>query len=281
MASTTRLPLLAGVDGSALSLRATRWAAREAARREVPLRLLHVCGSPNGPCPDDSALRYGERSLRAAEEAAERAAPGLSVQPLLEAGDAAQSLVAHSAEAGLVALGASGVEHDTTSLLGLVARTVTARAESPVVVHRGLPEHTTPGGAAVVVGTDAADHHGALDFAFAAADARACPLIAVWVWDGYEPDESARSLLAERFETWAARYPGVLARLRFVRGRHPGQALVRAASTARLVVLGSRLRPARAQPVLGITTHELLDHAPCPVAVVPPLTRFEHGNGTE
>ena len=32
-----------GVDGSTSALHAVRWAAREAARRQAPLRLLHVC----------------------------------------------------------------------------------------------------------------------------------------------------------------------------------------------------------------------------------------------
>lgn len=35
-------PVIAGVDGSAESLAAAEWAAREALRRDRPLRLVHV-----------------------------------------------------------------------------------------------------------------------------------------------------------------------------------------------------------------------------------------------
>ncbi|MCT9080173.1 universal stress protein, partial [Streptomyces fulvoviolaceus] len=35
-------PVIAGVDGSAESLAAAEWAAREAARRDRPLRLVHA-----------------------------------------------------------------------------------------------------------------------------------------------------------------------------------------------------------------------------------------------
>jgi nucleotide-binding universal stress UspA family protein len=47
MTGTARRLVLAGVDGSTSSLPAVRWAAREAARRGVPLSLLHRCFVPS------------------------------------------------------------------------------------------------------------------------------------------------------------------------------------------------------------------------------------------
>ena len=38
--------ILVGVDGSAAALRAVRWAARDAALRNVPLTLVHVVDAP-------------------------------------------------------------------------------------------------------------------------------------------------------------------------------------------------------------------------------------------
>jgi nucleotide-binding universal stress UspA family protein len=50
---------------------------------------------------------------------------------------------------------------------------------------------------------------------------------------------------------------------------HPAEALLRAASGARLLVLGSRGHGAFAGMVLGSITQHCIQHPPCPVVVVP------------
>jgi nucleotide-binding universal stress UspA family protein len=49
------------------------------------------------------------------------------------------------------------------------------------------------------------------------------------------------------------------------------QALLEAASTADLLVVGARRRLGHPGLQLGLINHALLHHAPCPVAVVPQM----------
>src|SRR5690242_21723432 len=79
-------PVVAGVDGSASALEAVRWAAREAARRQAPLRLVvavgwsstvHRFGDPTGG-PDERQilLKQARARLVEAARAAAEVAPG-------------------------------------------------------------------------------------------------------------------------------------------------------------------------------------------------------------
>ena len=42
----SQLPTVVGIDGSAASLGAARWAAHEAKLRGTPLEIIHVAGTP-------------------------------------------------------------------------------------------------------------------------------------------------------------------------------------------------------------------------------------------
>jgi nucleotide-binding universal stress UspA family protein len=87
--------VVAGVDGSTSSLQAVRWAAREAARRRAPLRLVaavgwvtapHQYGDPRtGPDLREVLLRRARADLAQAAQAAAGAAPG--PEPELEVVD--------------------------------------------------------------------------------------------------------------------------------------------------------------------------------------------------
>jgi len=63
-------PVGAGVDGSDPSLRAVRWAAREAGRRRAPLRMVQAigCAPPLIQSSDTRAHRVRELQLGAAGE---------------------------------------------------------------------------------------------------------------------------------------------------------------------------------------------------------------------
>ncbi|WP_063624586.1 universal stress protein [Amycolatopsis orientalis] len=261
------LPVLAGVDGSPQGVEAARWAAEEAAARKVPLELFHAFTPMPG---HDPAQGFGARCLREAESAVRDAVPGLPFRCALEPGDPAEQLIERSGSAAVVAVGAWGFGRTGASFLGAVARAVAARAASPVVVVR----ERVPASGPVIVGVDdSPDGRAALDFAFSAAAARECPLVPVRVWYDHEQEKADALMLtgclADRTPVW----PDVVVRPRLVRDRHRARGMLAEAGGARLIVVGSHRARLRSKPILGITSHALLDLASCPVAVVPPPVR--------
>ena len=113
------------------------------------------------------------------------------------------------------------------------------------------------------------------------------PLLAVRVWDdtpmdgwsytyALEVDRTAvdareRQALHEQLASWSDKYPDVPVEAIVLRG-HPAEALVRAGHLIErrpgLIVVGSRGRGGFAGLVLGSTSHGVIAHAECPVAVV-------------
>lgn len=256
----SELPVLAGVDGSRPGLAAVGWAAEEAARRHVPLELLWIY---EPVLERDPVAGYGGRCLHDASAVATARAPEVTKRCLAEPGDVAKTLIQRSASSSLVALGAAG---HGQPYLGHVARTVAARAASPVVVIRAAG----PARGAVVVGVDdspAGDT--ALAFAAQTAALRQCPLVPVRVWYDRGAESGAEKLLATCVEATASAWPDVDILPRFVRHRDRARGLLGESSNAGLLVIGSHGRRLHARAILGVTSHEVLERAQCPVAVVP------------
>ncbi|GAA3795119.1 MULTISPECIES: universal stress protein [Amycolatopsis] len=257
--------VLAGVDGSAPALDAVRWAARDAALRKRPLRLIHV----------------GEDADCLAEaETAAAAVPDGQIRGGARTGHPAERLIEESATAVVVVLGSHGLGGFPGMLLGSVAGALAAHAHCPVVVVRGAP----PADAPVVVGIDASPGgDAALAFALDEANLRRVPLLAVHTWTDMTMGETwsvlpmdadygaiaedERRLLAERLAGWREKYPDVDVRPVVVRDR-PVRGLLAAGQDAQLIVVGSRGRADFGGVGLGSTSQALLHHAPCPVAVV-------------
>lgn len=255
-----KMPVLAGVDGSQPGLAAVGWAAEEAARRRAPLELLWIYE----PVYDrDPAGGYGRRCLRDASVVAVASAPEVTQHCVTEAGDVVVSLIQRSASSSLVVLGAAG---HGQPYLGHVTRTVAARAASPVVVVCTAG----PARGAVVVGVDdspAGDT--ALEFAAQTASLRRCPLLPVRVWYDRGAEPGAGKLLETCVEAMAAAWPDIDILPRLVRHRDRARGLLREATDAGLIVIGSHGRRLHTRPILGVTSHEVLERAACPVAVVP------------
>ncbi|WP_370962563.1 universal stress protein [Amycolatopsis sp. cg9] len=268
MSATATRPVVAGVDASAASLAAIRWAAREAAYRDTTLRLLHACVFESAPARvhDESELllEHVHRALRRGTEIARETAPGVQVETQVRLGIATDLLLAESADAGLVVLGSHGLGGLRGALIGSVALRVAAGAACPVVVVRG---HSGPGGP-VVAGLDATESsEHALQFALEEASARRAPVLVVHAFtDGTEA--TGQRGLEARVATWARKYPALTISSRAVRDRNPSHALLEAAPSAQLIVVGTRGRGPVAGGVLGSTGNALLSHAVCPVAVV-------------
>ena len=278
--------VVVGVDASEAAARAVRFAADEARRRSVPLRIVHALTWFDGmtyPYPEldvRGQLSGGAQSvLQAMSDLVSDTLPADAVRTSAVDGHPVDVLVAASEGAALLVVGGRGVGGLAGLLLGSTAHGVVAHAACPVVV---LPHDTgvqARDRRSVVVGVRGRGDDEALAFAFAFAAARGTDLVAVHAWQdvvletsflstsllvdwaGVQADEER--VLAEALAGWSEKDPDVVVREVVIRER-TARALVEASLTAQLLVLGrSRHR------TLGSTTNGALHRAGCPVAVVP------------
>ena len=271
--------VLAGSDGSPGSEQALTWAAREARARGAVLTVCQAwaLGYP-APPTEIAALEFARRSAeqtvaRGVRHA--RAVMGsLQVRPLLAAGPAASVLCECSGDAEMVVVGSRGHGGLAGLLLGSVSWQVAAHARGPVVVLRG---HWRPAAGfvpgSVVAGVDgSAASAAAAGFAADEAALRGAALLAVCALA-----DSAGSLggagLREDFDQAIARcekgHPGVAVHRQVVDGS-ARDALLAAACSAQMLVVGSRGRGGVQGMLLGSVSQAVLHHAPCPVSVVHP-----------
>ena len=286
-------PVIVGVDGSEESLLAVEWAALEARRHALPLRIVSASAAvPRvhayhaSPAELAAALRgISVRALAAAIIRAEEVAPGRPAYTGLLTGPAAVAVADCGAGASMLVVGARGAGGFAAMMLGSVSRYVAAWASCPVVVVR---EETTAVHREIAVGVrDPEDVTGTLGFAFEEAALRGADLVAVhtWYWlpaapgavgpatalrppDPGQISAKAARHLAAALEQWHGKYPEVRVRQDIVRG-HPARVLASYSARADLVVIGRHGHPADPGPGIGSIQHAVLDHAHGPVAVVP------------
>ncbi|MER7753664.1 universal stress protein [Kitasatospora sp. NPDC097643] len=288
--------VLAGIDGSPESTAAARWAAAEAVRHGLTLRLVHartwlddIHADPAQPA-DVRALTT--RMLSDAERAVLDAHPGLEVRTeLIEGGEPvvalAEALNEAASGAELLVLGSRGLGGFAGLLVGSVGLAVAGRCEVPAVFVRA-GESERPGGPdrpEVVVGVDTrATSPEVVEFAFHQAARRGAVLRAVHGWEpppvwgyaGWVPPlaeaEQFRAiegeLLTGALIGWREKFPEVEV-VEDVRIGTGASALVDASTDASVVVVGRRRRPHHAGLRLGPVAHAVLHHAQAPVAVVP------------
>jgi nucleotide-binding universal stress UspA family protein len=140
-------PVLVGVDGSADSAAAVRFAFLEAARRETELVAVYVErgeGDAGGSLVDAPAQAQAQAHAQAQARALGRGL--VKVEQRWLTGEPGRALVNESATAQLVVVGARGHGH---TLLGAVSYALLRNARCPVAVVRSA------NGQRSVVGTDA------------------------------------------------------------------------------------------------------------------------------
>jgi nucleotide-binding universal stress UspA family protein len=283
-------PIVAGTDGSEESLRAVDWAAREAALRGAPLRIVGTAevlprmsqreGASGSTYEDvtDVLLEDRNRALAAAAERAAKTAAGVLIDTDELTGPVAQAVTEAGSGALMLVLGSRGRGAFTALLLGSVSRYAASHASSPVVVVRD--ESPAPHGLIGVGVADTESCREALAFALEEASLRHADLHAIHAWQtpqsditraGPVPTESgaqaaadAATQLAGLLDECGAKYPDVKVTHEVVHG-HPGRALVGLSARADLVVIGRRA----GAPGPGSVRHALLNHAHGPVTVVP------------
>ncbi len=279
-------PIVVGVDGSESALTAVRWAAEEAARHRVPLKLVHAYRLPARGYPEmvltshevrEAFEQQGGKWLDEAAAGVRDLVPDVETSLVVERPAAA--LIAASRDARLVVLGSRGLGGFSGLVVGSVAVAVSAHGSCPVAVVRGAYRTTGP----VVLGVDGSPAgEAAIGLAFEEASARGATLTALLAWtallaespyadrlrvDWDEVGEQQRQLLAQRLAGWQEKYPDVAVDRQVVRERSV-KALVGAARDAQLLVVGSRGYGGFAGMLLGSTSQALIYHAPCPLVVV-------------
>ncbi|MCZ4512928.1 universal stress protein [Streptomyces sp. ActVer] len=278
-------PITVGVDGSAESLAAVHWAAREAVRRSLALRVVHAWEKSDG---EDRTGDVRDALAETAREVTDRH-PDLPVTTDLLEGDRVDALAAAAADAETLVLGTRGHGAIVGFLLGSVGQQVVAESARPVVLVRaGDLAESEAAGREIVVGQQGGpdDSAAALEFAFETAAARGAGVRVVRAWSlptvfTFSPaslklaDEAGgleqyeNKALAEALRPWEERFPEVRVTQHVEMGS-AGEVLLTAAASAQLLVVGRRAHRSAVGARVGSVAHAAMHHAPCPVAVVPP-----------
>ncbi|MCO8270463.1 universal stress protein [Actinoplanes sp. TRM 88003] len=284
-----RARVIVGIDGSEQALTAVRAAAGEAARRNMPLHIVHAffwpmlhvdTGPVSADMPDSGLENFAADMLAEAVRAAQAVEPGVKVTKALIDGPAAPVLIEASRGAALLVLGDRGLGAISGVIIGSVAVHAAAHADCPVLVVRGDAPPVGP----VVVGVDGSESSElAVGFAFDQSSRRGVPLMPVIAWN--EADTAgahqwhsastaaealageAQRTLSEQLSGWRGKYPEVEVAPAALRG-HPRKVLAELSHEAQLMVVGARGLGAFKGLMLGSVSQSLLYNSASPVAVV-------------
>lgn len=284
--------IVVGLDGSRQSLHALEWAVEQALAERRPLTLAHAlipfggnALDPSGhlakvPVEDIDDETHGIFS-EARDVVARRHGEELELHEVVRAADPRQLLMDLGADAKMLVLGSRGRGPVRSLLLGSVGVALVRHASCPVVVHR-------PGNAGivrqgVVAGVDGTERSlPVLEFAYRVAAQRDLPLTVVHAyWDvptsvpemyWTDPPEggsqAGRLAVAEAVAGLGEKYPEVRATTEAVRGM-TRSVLAEHGDKAHLLVVGAHHGGLPTELLFGAVSTDLVEHASCPVAVVP------------
>lgn len=295
MLQSARRGILVGVDGSAAALAAVRWAAHDAALRDVPLTLVHVVNAPvpgwsRVPVPasfrqwqEEQAREFIKSAIKVAEESTGERGP-VQIDSKVFYSATVPTLVGLSKEVEMVVVGYRGYGGVLVrNFLGSVSSGLAYHAHCPVaVIHDDEPLISNVARAPVLVGIDGSSaSETATAIAFGEASRRGVDVMALhaWTdlrvsdfkevfpninWDAQLSDEE--ETLAERLAGWQERYPDV-GIVRKIEIGEPARPLIEASKRAQLIVVGSHGRGGFAGMLLGSVGAAVLNRARIPVIV--------------
>lgn len=287
--------IVVGVDRSQGAAAALRWAVREARSRGVPVTAVLAWDwleQGHAIVGKDFDPSYGEAEAKAVlddiistaigtdhtSDVARTVVLGLPVPSLLEA----------AADADLLVVGARGLGGFKSLLLGSVSQQCTHHATCPVAIVRSGLDPLPPTTERIVVGIDGSEpSQRALEWSLEAARIHNASIEVVHAWAfpymvgeivpamAYDPAPyaaAARLMIDQAVES--ADTSGLITPVvRTVSSGGAAEAILAAAKTADLVVVGSRGRGGFAGLLLGSSSQHVVNHATCPVVVVPPSGR--------
>jgi|SRR5271168_5366894 len=286
--------ILVGVDGSAAALGAVRWAARDAALRNVPLTLVHVVdaplpewfevAAPSGfrQWQEQRARDLIESAIRVAEESTDECGP-VQIDSKVFHSATVPTLVGLSTEVEMVVVGYGGRGGALArSVLGSVSSALVYHAHCPVAVIHDESMIGNVARAPVLVGIDGSPaSEAATAVAFEEASRRSVGLMALHAWmdprvsgsKGLRQDSKwdaqlseEEETLAERLAGWHQRYPDVGIRRRIEIG-DPAGWLIEASERAQLIVVGSHGCGWFSGRLLGSVGAAVVNRAKIPVVV--------------
>jgi len=281
--------VVVGYDGSTSSEEATRWAAAEAASRDVDLLIVTCYALPVTAELSGAWLASEAHSAMVDTAAAlsqqmratiSAAYPALRVTSEVVAGPAGVALVSDVDAGDLLVVGSTNHEGLATLVLGNTARWVARHSPCPAIVVRGAASRGRPD--RIVVGIDgSATSMGALLWAADEADHHGVPLVVVHSWEYVYLGADGSTLQARDLtrvdasctldravelasQRCGVEVTGVLVEDTAARG------LLKSVRDGDLLVLGSRGRGAVRSGLFGSTVNGLLEYVSVPVAVVHP-----------
>ena len=298
--------IVAGIDGSNAARGAARWAALDAERRRVTLRLVHAVAPPTSGYPEPLPIppRVTEQMRTSAGQLLQHTAgqllqhtadqlradhPGLHIETAQHDGAPVKVLLEQSRSCIATVVGADGAGRLSSAFFGSVAARLAAHGHGCIVIARpetAVNTATSPG--AVIVAVDGSRQaQAAIGFAYEEAALRGTTLVAIHSWNdkplnhalGSYPldinadgiDDQEHRLLETDLAGWEQKYPQVPVRMAILRGR-PAPNLLRSATAgdhpAQLIVVGSRGRGGFTGLLLGSTSQAVITHAECSVAVL-------------
>ncbi|WP_028645131.1 universal stress protein [Nocardioides sp. URHA0020] len=264
--------IVVGVDGSVGGDRALSWAVAQATLESRPLTLalgladrwteMEPADLARLTAADDIERADARSVLHEARRRVTDLAPELALHEVMSVGRPQDFLVELSERAVLVVVGSRGRGPVRSTLLGSVGVALCHRAACPVVVvrrgHPGLVRH------GVLVGTDATGGSGAtVELAYRQASVHGLPLTILHCGDrvrSADDDEALRLALAEVVSGLAEKFPDVRATTEIAEGPSD-KVLAERSDRMNLVVVGA-----------GSGSAAVVEHAGCPVAVVPART---------
>lgn len=292
--------IMVGVDGSAESDAALRWATDEAVMRRVPMTLVHVAapvvtGWPMGSIlaevtewQQDNARHVLDQALQIVQACAPAShRPDVHAEILGSA--VVPTLVNASETEKMVVVGNRGTGALGRLLLGSVSTGLVHHARCPVAVVRP-GDSSSKREAPVLLGVDESpDSEAATAMAFDEAARRGVDLVALHAWsdvviapilgrDWRDYESQGQEVLAERLAGWQEQYPDVRVHRRLVCDQ-PARWLIRGSEEAQLVVVGVRGRGGFASTWLGSVSSAVAHSVDTPVLVVPGA--LGRGDGSE
>ena len=283
---TSNGSIVVGVDESAGAAEALRWAVREGELHRWPVTAVLCWGyldQHHGTTPHPFEPGYTVSDATAAVHTivGRVLGEGAATVECRTVNDLpAHGLLAVSADARLLVLGARGLGSFRGFMLGSVSQQCLHHATTPVAIVRAGATNPKYGRTLIVVGVDGSEtSQRALDWALEEARVREACVDVVHAYnlpahavpslaDAYAPfDEDARRVVDQALAQ--ADTTGITTVRPVVRQDSASELLVRLAEGADLVVVGSRGLGGFKGLLLGSVGHHVTHRAPCPVVVIP------------